>query len=404
MRAATGLVPRLKRNLMSERFWRRLSVRSLVLAAGLAFAPPLHAAEPGDKVENIEELDLEQLLGTVTAASRTEESVLTAPATVTVLDQDDIRPVGRDHDSRSVAQGPRRAGARARARRLSGLAARHRRPDRQQRRRPARRHSAQQPHRRQRRLVGHPDRPPQIDRIEIVRGPVSTIYGPDAYTGVINIVSMAPVEETGSPAARHVGAGVDVSGKPVGVAAGIVSGTNGKLSGRLSVNGRYDTTFAAPAGPITPNWARGGGTALSAVRVNDDARSPSSSAGVQPSQLARPPRPRVAAAGQRRTVFGAGAPRHARAAVDARHRSRSGSACARCDDSHASVHRLHLRGANSGDEEIGFDLRFELAAPLQAVARRQRRRRVRRRAVHPSAGERHSCARATASTPTPAWS
>src|SRR5437879_5124461 len=90
MRAATGLVPRRKRQLMSDRFWRRLSVRALIFAGGLAFAQPLHAAEPGEKVENIEELNLEDLLGTVSAASRTEESALTAPATVTVLDQDDI--------------------------------------------------------------------------------------------------------------------------------------------------------------------------------------------------------------------------------------------------------------------------------------------------------------------------
>src|SRR4029079_19334728 len=51
-------------------------------AAAVADWPP---------VRHIEELDLEQLLGKVTAASRTEESVLTAPATVTVLDQEQIR-------------------------------------------------------------------------------------------------------------------------------------------------------------------------------------------------------------------------------------------------------------------------------------------------------------------------
>src|SRR5689334_20064433 len=52
------------------------------------------AADEQQPVKNIEELDLESLLGKVTAASRTEESVLTAPATVTVLDQDQIRQSG----------------------------------------------------------------------------------------------------------------------------------------------------------------------------------------------------------------------------------------------------------------------------------------------------------------------
>src|SRR2546430_1811342 len=94
MRAAPGPVRLRKHDLMSNRFWRRLSVRALIVGAGLAFTPLSYAAEPGDKVENIEELNLEDLLGTVSAASRTEESALTAPATVTVVDQDDINNSG----------------------------------------------------------------------------------------------------------------------------------------------------------------------------------------------------------------------------------------------------------------------------------------------------------------------
>lgn len=45
-------------------------------------------------VGNIEELDLGDLLGTVSAASRREESILTAPASVSVLQRAEIKASG----------------------------------------------------------------------------------------------------------------------------------------------------------------------------------------------------------------------------------------------------------------------------------------------------------------------
>lgn len=65
-----------------------------------------------------------------------------------------------------------------------------------------------------------------IDRIEIVRGPVSTIYGRNAYTGVINIVSREPYGRTTSAAVRGE-AGSDLK-----------SGALGALSGRYATSGR----------------------------------------------------------------------------------------------------------------------------------------------------------------------
>ena len=50
---------------------------------GSAFADE-PGTDTGPPIRNIEQLDLEQLLGTVTAASRTEESVLTPPRTTCV--------------------------------------------------------------------------------------------------------------------------------------------------------------------------------------------------------------------------------------------------------------------------------------------------------------------------------
>jgi outer membrane receptor protein involved in Fe transport len=217
------------------------------------------ADEPEPQVRNIEELDLEQLLGKVTAASRTEESVLTAPATVTVLDHDQIRQSAATTlpdllrnvagvQVLELAPGDYLVSLRGTGGLtgnnvvvlLDGIPLNSR-------------------------LDGNVDWGAipidleQIDRIEIVRGPVSTIYGPDAYTGVINIVSVAP-SDSGVGHLARVGGGVDTSGRPVGLAAATVSGTKGKFSGRLSLNGRYDNTFAAGAG--TPYWAIGGGTAF----------------------------------------------------------------------------------------------------------------------------------------------
>ena len=93
----------------------------------------------------------------------------------------------------------------------------------------------------------------QIDRIEVVRGPVSTIYGPNAYTGVINII-LLPVTDAPAAGSAHLAAGIDSAGSPAGVAAGAVSGTSGKLSGRVTVKGRYDSTFSgATMRPVSPS-------------------------------------------------------------------------------------------------------------------------------------------------------
>src|SRR5206468_11057549 len=154
-------------------------------------------------------------LGKVTAASRTEESVLTAPTTVTVIDQEQIRQSAATTLPdllRSVAgvqvlelapgdylvslRGSGGLTGNNVVVLLDGIPLNSR-------------------------IDGNVDWGSipidlsQVDRIEVVRGPVSTIYGPDAYTGVINIVSSAPAE-TGVGRLAHVAGGVDSAGRPMG--------------------------------------------------------------------------------------------------------------------------------------------------------------------------------------------
>lgn len=227
------------------------------LVSGLAAA---YADEEASQPKNIEELDLEQLLGKVTAASRQEESVLTAPASVTVLDENDIRQSGATTipdllrkvvgvQVLELSPGDYLVSLRGSGGLtgnnvvvlIDGVAVNSR-------------------------IDGNVDWGTipidlsQVSRIEVVRGPVSTIYGPNAYTGVINIVSRPPAE-AGANASRlvYLAGGVDSHAAGMGAGAFSISGTYGKLSGRLQANGRYDQLNSAAGG--SPAWGMGGGTA-----------------------------------------------------------------------------------------------------------------------------------------------
>ena len=315
-------------------------------AAAVADEPP---------VRNIEELDLEQLLGKVTAASRTEESVLTAPATVTVLDQEQIRQSAATTlpdllrnvagvQVLELAPGDYLVSLRGTGGLtgnnvvvlLDGIPLNSR-------------------------IDGNVDWGAipidlsQIDRIEIVRGPVSTIYGPDAYTGVINIVSIAPSDHAAAGRA-HVGGGMDSAARGVGTAAASVSGTRGKFSGRLSLNGRYDNTFAASAS--TPYWALGGGTALMQYAATQDTTislevggSFSRRSSLDHLVLDSQPQDTTAVFGTARLVMKALAPQVDSLEVWERVRAQT-------IDSRGSFNGFTYRGAKSGDEELGADLRL----------------------------------------------
>ena len=307
------------------------------MLGGLGPTLPPTSAEP--QVRNIEELDLEQLLGKVTAASRTEESVLTAPATVTVIDQEQIRQSAATTvpdllrnvagvQVLELAPGNYLVSLRGTGGLtgnnvvvlLDGIPLNSR-------------------------IDGNVDWGAipidlaQIDRIEIVRGPVSTIYGPDAYTGVINIVSVAPAD-TGVGRLARIGAGVDSAGRADGR--------------RRRHRQRHQGQVLGPPEPQRPlrqhlrrrrrHALLGDGRRHRVRAVRGDAQhhhQPRARRLVQPPQLARPPRARLAAAGHHAGVRRR-APRHARAGAD-RRLARDLGARARADHRlQPELHRLHL--------------------------------------------------------------
>jgi outer membrane cobalamin receptor len=108
-----------------------------------------------------------------------------------------------------------------------------------------------------------------IERIEVVRGPVSPVYGPNAYTGVINIVT----RESGfSPSATvaRTHAGVDAAGRPLSSSGGRIARTGERLRAAWYWNLRYDATNARAAGGAEqPPWAAIGTTGRLAYKVTE---------------------------------------------------------------------------------------------------------------------------------------
>lgn len=87
-----------------------------------------------------------------------------------------------------------------------------------------------------------------LDRIEVVRGPASVLYGTDAIGGVINLINVAPLFTAGAP---HVGGLLryrysdnDRQRRP----SGSISAQNGRFSFLASGAFRSARDFEAPAG------------------------------------------------------------------------------------------------------------------------------------------------------------
>ena len=114
-----------------------------------------------------------------------------------------------------------------------------------------------------------------IKQIEVVRGPASAVWGANALTGVINIITKSPRENQGFGATltggifdRGVGSRADEgSGKSFGGNFSIARAPNEKLSWRLSA-GYFDSDpYSRPQGtvpripnPLDPSFIVGGGT------------------------------------------------------------------------------------------------------------------------------------------------
>jgi iron complex outermembrane receptor protein len=101
-----------------------------------------------------------------------------------------------------------------------------------------------------------------IDRIEIIRGPASALYGADAFLGVINIVTRPADSFDGAEVAGSVGVSTASTSTPWGD----VDGSGGARLGRLSILGgvRYThdnlSGLALPASspaPLIPDYNTG---------------------------------------------------------------------------------------------------------------------------------------------------
>ena len=211
------------------------------------------SAQPGDEslegVDDIDDVDLAELLGmdldeqlgTTEAVSRADESILRAPATLTTIDSRRIRHSAATSIPELLRGVPGVQVVRNAAgnylvslRGTGGLTGNN--------------------------LVvmldGVPLNSPidssvdwdlvgiavqDIERIEVVRGPVSTIYGADAYTGVINIVSRQ------TTLARHAASVRGAGGTDLGVAPVAIGSASYVFSGERATikwfgTGRYDDT------------------------------------------------------------------------------------------------------------------------------------------------------------------
>lgn len=98
-----------------------------------------------------------------------------------------------------------------------------------------------------------------LDRVEVVRGPVSSTHGSNAYTGVVNMVSKRGFSR-GAEFGARVRGGVDLSGKPIVQAGARYINDNAVLPHAAIISGDFDRTFSSaevPGAPAQPQALRG---------------------------------------------------------------------------------------------------------------------------------------------------
>lgn len=211
---------------------------------GIADVEEAEEATAGGEFDELAEMDLEDLLGVVVSVSQRAESLFTAPATVTVLDHDDIRA----SDARTIPE---------LLRAVPGVQVLESSPG-----------NSVVALRGMGALTGNnvvvlldgvplnnpldgevdwstiPVAIDDIERIEVVRGPVSAIYGANAYTGLIRIDSRAaPAEGHTRSGVRAIG-GLDTDGAPYSHLSAFNSGRRGGLSAATRGQLTLDGTFA----------------------------------------------------------------------------------------------------------------------------------------------------------------
>lgn len=225
----------------------------LLLSAGPAAAQvgSIEGLEgPDDMVGGIEELSLDAMLGTVTAASRREESVLKSPASVTVFEAEYIRRSGALDIPDLLRQVPgiqvQRSGPGSYSVWMRGSGALT-----------------------NNQMVVMVDGLPLSDpfdgsvdwstlavtledvrRIEVIRGPVSTLYGAGAYGGVVAITTWD--RDRPPPSSANVSAGIDHEGHLATKVGGrFGSSGGGPLRFQLRGDGSFDDLWTGnPSGQL----------------------------------------------------------------------------------------------------------------------------------------------------------
>jgi outer membrane receptor protein involved in Fe transport len=111
-----------------------------------------------------------------------------------------------------------------------------------------------------------------IEQVEVLRGPASVMWGANAATGVVNLITRSPRSSTGPSAALTAGdfprpGTADGTGLLAGVDAEWAGNFSEKLSGRLSMGFARSDAYARPTGsvpltpaPLEPSVTVGGGS------------------------------------------------------------------------------------------------------------------------------------------------
>ena len=230
--------------------------------------------ERGEDIEDVDlaellDLSLDEQLGTTESVTRSDESVLRAPATLTTLDATKLRSMGASSIPDALRYVPGLTVTRSSAgdyivapRGAAGVLGNN--------------------------IVVLLDGVPQnnpldnsvdwdmlgvdlrdVERIEVVRGPVSTIYGSDAYQGVISISTRETAQARHSGSARAFG-GVDLHPAPTagGSASYMFSGERVTL--KWSGVGRYDDAQNRRGDLHHPAGVSIGSAALLRVETSED--------------------------------------------------------------------------------------------------------------------------------------
>src|SRR2546427_132315 len=90
-----------------------------------------------------------------------------------------------------------------------------------------------------------------VRRVEVIRGPASVLYGPDALGGVVNVISEQLPDAAGGPG--FVRNGFTLSGASNNAelgAAARVEGARGRLGWRVAAGGRHAASLHTPAGQL----------------------------------------------------------------------------------------------------------------------------------------------------------